>query len=288
MTRAQQPPADLPRLAPRAADSHKGDFGRALLIGGSQGMAGAIALAGMAALRSGVGLLKIATSHTCQPTVASFEPSAMTIPLAADAEGRIAGSAQNVVAQAAQEATAVGCGQGLGRSSELVELVTWLYRNLRQPAVFDADALFALGQRPAALVDHVAPRVLTPHPGEFARLIGVVAIESADRSRLARELAQRAATVVVLKGHETVITDGQREAINTTGNPGMATGGTGDVLTGIITALLCQKMEPFEAARLGVYVHGLAGDLAAEDLGQVSLIASDLLRYLPHAWRQLS
>ncbi len=288
MNPSDGPPVDLVRLPSRSADSHKGDFGRALLIGGSRGMAGAIALAGMAALRSGAGLVKIATAAVCQPTVASFEPSAMTIPLPADAEGRIAGSARSLIAEAAAEATAVACGPGLGRSSELVELVTRLYRDLTQPLVVDADALNALAQNPASLDIHAGPRIMTPHPGEFARLLGRETIPSDLRESLAQEFAKRTGTIVVLKGHRTVISDGRQTAINLTGNPGMATGGTGDVLTGIITAILCQGLSFFDAARLGAYVHGLAGDLAADDLGQVSLIASDLITYLPRAWKQTS
>jgi len=277
----------LPHLATRKADSNKGDFGRALLIGGSQGMAGAIALAGMAALRSGAGLVKLATPAVCQPTVASFEPSAMTIGLPGDAHGRIAASARAIIAEAAAEATVVGCGPGLGRSQELVELIGWLYQTFKQPAIIDADGLNALAQQSEVLSKAVGPRILTPHPGEFARLIGVAKIDTRERESLAREFAQRTGAIVVLKGHRTVITDGKLLSLNPTGNPGMATGGTGDVLTGVITALVCQGLSPYDAARLGVYIHGLAGDLAAADLGQVSLVASDLVQYLPKAWQQV-
>ena len=152
--------------------------------------------------------------------------------------------------------------------------------------VVDADALFALAENPSVIAQPGGIRVLTPHPGEFARLAGKVP-ETAARTAAAADFARRDSsgkTVVVLKGHHTVVTDGVKFSINHTGNPGMATGGSGDVLTGIITALLCQGLSPFEAARLGVYVHGLAGDLAAADLGQVSLIASDLIHFLPRAF----
>ncbi len=280
---ATSPP--LPRLPARKADSHKGDFGRALLVGGSQGMPGAIALAGMAAARSGAGLVKLATSIACQSVVASFEPSLMTIGLPADASGQIAGSAWALLEQAAAEATALGCGPGLGRSLELVELVGWLYQRAQQPMVVDADALNALSQQHDVLAKAGGPRVLTPHPGEFARLTGGRIPDAGQREQAARQLAADTGTVVVLKGHHTVITDGSNVAINTTGNPGMATGGTGDVLTGIITALLCQGLAPFDAAQLGAHVHGLAGDLGAQELGEVSLIASDLVRFLPKAWQ---
>jgi NAD(P)H-hydrate epimerase len=127
--------------------------------------------------------------------------------------------------------------------------------------------------------------VLTPHPGEFGRLIGRKTFPADERETLARDFAQRTGAVVVLKGHRTVISDGKQVATNATGNPGMATGGTGDVLTGIVTALLCQKLSPYDAARLAAHVHGLAGDLAASELGEVGMIASDLLKYLPNAWQ---
>jgi NAD(P)H-hydrate epimerase len=149
--------------------------------------------------------------------------------------------------------------------------------------VFDADALNALAAQPAILSRHAGPRILTPHPGEFARLIGQK-LSAADREPAAVALADRCGIVVVLKSHRTFVTDGRRQWHNRTGNPGMATGGSGDSLTGLVTALACQGLEPFDAARLGVHLHGLAGDLAAEQFGQVSLIASDLIRFLPKAF----
>jgi ADP-dependent NAD(P)H-hydrate dehydratase len=281
--------SSLPRLAKRPADSNKGSFGRALLIGGSRGMAGAAGLAGMAALRSGAGLVRLAVADCCLDTIASFEPSFMTSPLPCDADGRIAGAAREPLAELLKNTTTVGCGPGLSRSAGLDELVAWLYTNVRQPAVFDADALNALAAQPEALGKPGGPRVLTPHPGEFARLVQAKDIGKRDVQELqAIELAGELSVVIVLKGHRTLITDGKRHAHNTTGNPGMATGGTGDVLTGVITALLGQGLSPFDAARLGAHVHGLAGDLAAAELGEGSLVASDLIRFLPLAFRQVS
>ena len=275
----------LPQLAPRAADSHKGDFGRALLIGGSQGMAGAIGLASLSCLRSGAGLVTAATASVVQPIVASYEPSLMTLPLTCDNAGHVALKALPALASFLEASTAVALGPGLGRSDELVEFVGRLYVDVKQPMVVDADALNALAKQPGILSQAGGPRVLTPHPGEFGRLLGRETIPLLERESLAREFAGQHGVVVVLKGHRTVITDGTRLALNTTGNPGMATGGTGDVLTGIVTALLCQKLPPYDAARLGCHVHGLAADLAASELGQVSLIASDLIKYLPTAWQ---
>jgi ADP-dependent NAD(P)H-hydrate dehydratase len=277
----------LPQLPPRENESHKGDYGRALLIGGSRGMAGAISLSGMAALRSGAGLVKLAVPEVCLDTVARFEPSYMTIPLPCDSAGRLALAARDVLTEQIPAVTALACGPGLGRSKDLDELVAWLYSTVKQPMVFDADALNALASQPSILDSPGGPRVFTPHPGEFARLLGIARVEPEDRGKLARELAGRTGGVVLVKGHETAITDGRQLAYNTTGNPGMATGGSGDVLTGVITAFLCQGLSPFDAARLGAHVHGDAGDYAAAEIGMVGMIARDLLRRLPRAIRMV-
>ena len=274
---------ELPLLARRKAESHKGHFGLALIVGGCRGMSGAVALAGMAALRGGSGLVRVATAEACLEAVAAAEPSYMTLPLPADRAGRIALRALEPIVAAAQPATAVGLGPGLGRSPGLDVLVGQLYQRLEKPMVIDADGLNALATRRSLFGQAAAPRVLTPHPGEFARLLGT-RLEPDRWNQAAAELAQRANAVVVLKSHRTLVTDGQQQWINSTGNPGMATGGSGDVLTGLIVALLCQGMSPFDAARLAVYLHGLAGDLAADQLGQESLIASDLIRFLPSAF----
>jgi NAD(P)H-hydrate epimerase len=274
-----------PLLPARRPDSHKGDYGRGLLIGGSRGMSGAIALAGRAALRSGAGLVTLAVPQVAQAVVAGFEASYMTRAVADDGD-HIAPSAAEAVLELAGEATVVALGPGLGRSAGVVEFSARLYRDVAATMVVDADALFALAERPEVLAGAGGPRVLTPHPGEFARLTGR-AYDAAKRVESAAELAASSGAVVVLKGHRTVVTDGSRYSENSTGNPGMATGGSGDVLTGVVTGLLCQGLSPFDAARLGVHVHGLAGDLAAEELGQVSLMASDLADFLPGAFRRL-
>jgi ADP-dependent NAD(P)H-hydrate dehydratase len=281
--------APLPHLPSREADSHKGDYGRTLLVGGSRGMSGAISLAGKAALRSGAGLVTLAVPRDVQDVVAIFEPSYMTHGLA-DANGQFAASAAEEILAISLSAMAVAIGPGLGRSADLAGFVLRLYREIAKPVVVDADGLFALSRQVDVLTQPGGPRVLTPHPGEFARLTGQP-YDAAQRIEAAATLAQRDATrntVVVLKGHRTIVTDGSRVSVNQTGNPGMATGGTGDVLTGVITAMLCQGLQPFDAARLGAHVHGLAGDLAANELGEVSLIASDLIDFLPKAFRSIS
>jgi ADP-dependent NAD(P)H-hydrate dehydratase len=281
----------LPKLPPRSADSHKGDFGRALLIGGSRGMAGAIGLAGMSCLRSGAGLVKLAVPECILDTVAGFEPSYMTMPLPCDSSGYLFAAAYDQLAPLFQEATCVAVGPGLAKSAELSQLVRKLYTALRQPLVIDADALNALASLNGGLTQAAGPRILTPHPGEFSRLAKYplgAKVSRVEQIAHAKELARDHQLVIVLKGHHSVITDGSREAINTTGNPGMATGGTGDVLTGVIAALMCQGLSSFEAAVLGAHVHGLAGDLAAKELGQVSLVASDVITYLPKAFQAVA
>jgi ADP-dependent NAD(P)H-hydrate dehydratase len=272
----------LPRLPPRPADAHKGTFGTALIIAGSRGMTGAAALAGMAALRGGAGLVKLAVADSCLETVAGYEPSYMTVPLPDDIDGRISGEAYARIADLARSATVVALGPGMGRSPELDRLVAQLYHEIPVPMLCDADALNALSTNPEVLRQHAGSRILTPHPGEFARLVGHK-YPGEEQEMAALELAARCELIVVLKGHRTYVTDGRRHWHNSTGNPGMATGGSGDSLTGLITALGCQGLEPYDAARLGVYLHGLAGDLAAKELGENSLIASDIVRYMPQA-----
>ena len=276
----------LPHLSPRPPDSHKGTFGRVLVIGGSLGMSGAISLTGKAALRSGAGLVQLAVPASCLPIVASFEPSYMTTPLPADEAGRIDAGAQSRLMELVDAATVVALGPGVGRSAGLDQLVAWLYRDLAKPLVIDADGLNALAEQSSVLASHAGERVLTPHPGEFARLTNRSPHDvPANREELASEFARSNEIVLVLKGHRTFVTNGSRGAHNSTGNPGMATGGSGDVLTGVIAGLIAQGMSPFDAARLGAHLHGLAGDLAAAELSEVSLIASDLLDWLPAAFK---
>jgi hydroxyethylthiazole kinase-like uncharacterized protein yjeF len=281
-------PTALPQLAERPLESHKGLFGHALVVGGSRGMSGAITLAGLATLRSGAGLVTLAVPRAIQDVVAGYNPSYMSVGLASATDYMVAAAADEVLALA-EGMTVLALGPGLGRAESMIEFVARLYREVKQPMVVDADALFALSEHKELLTQAAGPRILTPHPGEFARLTGTKPpADDAARSLAAGELASASGDkilIVVLKGHHTVISDGSQYALNQTGNPGLATGGTGDTLTGIITALVCQHLAPFDAARLGCHVHGLAGDLAAEKLGQVSLIASDLIEYLPAAFQ---
>jgi ADP-dependent NAD(P)H-hydrate dehydratase len=258
-------------------------------------MSGAACLAGLGALRGGAGLVTVAAPAGIVPIVAGVEPSYLSLPLPEDATGKIAQSARSVLEGALASQTTIAVGPGLGQSSELAGIVRWLFDMVDRPGVFDADALNMLAAHPAALKARARrsepgpPRVLTPHPGEFARLISSeIATVEKNREPLAAQFAAEHKLVLVLKGHHTLITDGRRVALNTTGNSGMATGGAGDVLTGLIAALLGQKMAPFEAAQLGVHLHGLAGDLAAGALSEPALVASDLPRWLGAAWLSLT
>jgi NAD(P)H-hydrate epimerase len=229
--------------------------------------------------------VQVAVPEPIQATVAIGQICATTVGLPATRDGRFSDRAQERLIDLVGRADVVAIGPGLGRGPAIQRLVAGLLPHLRVPVVIDADAINALATAPR---EFILPRkaILTPHPGEFARLLGLSTQQVQDqRLELARDYAQRRNTVVVLKGHRSLITDGERVYINSTGNSGMATGGSGDVLTGVIAALLGQKMLPFDAACLGTYLHGKAGDLARDELGELSLIASDLLRYLPEAIR---
>ncbi len=250
-------------------------------------MAGAVGLAGMAALRSGAGLVKLAVGKSCQPTVAGYEPSYMTVALPEDDQGRIAAPAAEEILAMAQQHQAVALGPGLSRSQDLDALVLKLYRQIPCPLVLDADALNALAEQPD-WGHAAAARILTPHPGEFGRLANKSVREvQANREAEAQRLAHDRGVIVILKGNATCISDGNQLTVNPTGNPGMASGGSGDVLTGLLAGILAQRLDAFAAAQLAVYLHGLAGDIAAQRLGQDSLIASDLINAIPQAMQWL-
>ena len=289
--RAADVPCDLPRLQPRARDTSKRDYGRVLVVGGSVGMAGAPALAGMAALRSGAGLVEIVVPECVAAIAAGFDPCVMTRGLAADRDGTFAAAAGAALQERSRLADAVAIGPGLGRTAAVAALVHDLWHTLPRPAVFDADALYALARLgTAGLAPHAGPRILTPHAGEMLRLLGADPTSDRGRDRpwletRAADLARTIGAVIVLKGPATLVVDPTRRAHNETGNPGMATAGTGDVLTGVVAALLGQGLAPFDAARLAAWIHGRAGDLAAADRGEISMTARDLLEHLTGAWR---
>lgn len=281
----------MPSLPQREATGHKGTYGRVLLVGGSRGMAGSIAMSGMAAMRAGAGLATIATPRVVQSVVAGFSPLLMTVGLADD-DDHFAHDALPPLQDLAEEADVVALGPGLGRSASVRTIVAALYRHVPQPMVVDADALNALAELEGVLDSPQGPRILTPHPGEMTRIMGEKVGETDDgRALAATRLAQvdpAGRTIVVLKGHRTIVATASEMSFNETGNPGMATAGAGDVLTGIIAGLLAQGMLPWEAARLGVHLHGVAGDLVAARRGEISLVATDLIKGLPEATWQHS
>jgi len=277
---------------PRAAASNKGNFGHVLVIGGSVGKSGAPAMAALAAMRAGAGLVTAAVPAPILPLVAAIAPELMTWPLDATPAGSI--SAENLAPETIAALTAgktvLAIGPGLGQSPETVKFTTGLLSATRLPAVIDADALNILAAKPVLLAKLARNRtlVLTPHPGEMARLVGLTVAEvQANRLEVARSFALRTGVTLVLKGWRTLIAhpDG-RVAVNTTGNPGMAKGGSGDLLTGIIAGLLAQyPAEPAHAVEAAVYLHGLAGDFAVRDADEHTLLATDCLSRLSQAFR---
>jgi len=320
----------------RHRQGHKGTYGTVLGISGSRGMAGAVALAGRAALLSGAGLVRLAIPDPILETVAGYSPEPTTIPCSADEYGRFALDALEPLLTHAERCTALFLGPGLGRSDVLDQLVPLLLQKNTKPVVVDADALNALAVHMKRFENipfashkdtkaqnkithhsdplcafvppcgtkkdkfclkndgdhfpHRYPIILTPHAGEFARLRNEPTPSEEygeTRKAAALEFARKFGILLVLKGHETIITDGERLALNSTGNPGMATGGSGDVLTGIIAGLIAQNFSPiFETVRLAVHLHGLAGDIAAEQLGEESVTATAILDAIPGAFAQ--
>jgi NAD(P)H-hydrate epimerase len=262
-------------------DSNKGTYGRVLIIGGSRGKTGAAAMAGQAALRSGAGLVTVAVPQSVLPIIAASMPELMTEPLQETTQGTLANQS---VSQLVKDKTVVAIGPGVTTFAETSAFVRRVGSECRSQMVIDADGLNAL----AGFEGDLGGAVLTPHPGEMARLIDKsVDYVTANRVDVASQFSARRNAYVVLKGYRTVIAapDGN-VYVNPTGNPGMATGGTGDILTGMITGILAQPhLGTFiERLSLAVYLHGLAGDLAAEEVGEESLVATDLLRFLPKAW----
>jgi NAD(P)H-hydrate epimerase len=283
-------PADFKSLlAPRARDANKGSYGHVVVIGGSLGKAGAAAMAGFAALRAGAGLSTVATPASALKTVASFHPELMTESLPETTLGTIASSANSESLDTLLKHKTLAIGPGISRHPETSEFVRSLLKRVdaNTSVVVDADALNAFEEHRSMLQGRGLTLVITPHPGEMARLTGMTIPEiQANRLEVARQFAREHELIVVLKGHRTLIAASDGTVwVNPTGNPGMATGGTGDILTGIVAGLLAQfPTQALEPTALAVYLHGLAGDIASEALGENSLVATDLLKYLPQAF----
>jgi ADP-dependent NAD(P)H-hydrate dehydratase / NAD(P)H-hydrate epimerase len=283
--------SDVRRLfPPRAVDAHKGTFGHLLVIAGSVGKTGAGALAGRAALRSGVGLCTIATPRSQQPIIAGLGMEHMTEALAETAGQTLSLKAKERIVELLARADAVAVGPGISLDPETLALVQALVLEVERPMVVDADGLTALAGHLDLLDRAAGPRALTPHPGEMARMLGVdVATVQSDRLELVRAFCARHRVALALKGAGTVIgaSDG-RVFVNPTGNPGMASGGSGDVLTGMVGAFLARGFDTVTALQAGCFLHGLAADVACADLGEEGLIAGDIIEAIPRAMTRLT
>jgi len=286
-------PAEVaPLIAPRKAASHKGTFGHVLVLGGSTGKAGSVAMAGMAALRVGAGLSTVGTPKSVLPTVAGFHAEVMTEPLEETEIGSISLRALGYghVDALAKDKTVLAVGPGISRHNETAEFVRTVVKKFKTPMVLDADGLNAFEGRAAELKGEGRTLVLTPHPGEMSRLTGLSTADvQKDRIAVARAFSREHNVILVLKGHRTLVADPSGAIwVNPTGNPGMATGGTGDILTGMTSGLIAQHpAEAIAAVRAAVYLHGLSGDVARETMGEYSLTATDLLGALPEALRRV-
>ncbi|MGB7600835.1 MAG: NAD(P)H-hydrate dehydratase [Candidatus Sulfotelmatobacter sp.] len=276
-------------IGPRPAESNKGNYGHVLVVGGSLGKSGAAAMSGMAVLRAGAGLSTVATPKSALGTVAGFHPELMTEPLEETDAGTISVSALDRLDELAKGKSVVAIGPGISREPQTAEMVRALVAKLRIGMVVDADGLNAFDGRVDELNGKGRTLVITPHPGEMARLAGMsIPDVQKDRLAVARKFAQEHELIVVLKGHRTLVVRPDGEAwVNTTGNPGMSTGGTGDILTGMVAGMIAQHpKDAFAATIAAVHLHGLAGDVMRESVGEHSLVATDLLRGLPKAFRR--
>lgn len=264
----------LPERNPKA---HKGDFGKVLLLCGSKGYTGAAALAAMGALRTGSGLVYLGVPESIYTIEAVKLTEAIVFPLP-DEDGKMAASAVKTVSEMLDKMDAVLIGPGMGQSEGARTVLETVLQSAACPVVVDADGINLLSKHKDILRGRTAPTVLTPHEGEFQRLAGPI---NDSRESAAKNLAAQLQTIVVLKGHHTVISDGRNHYRNLTGNPGMAVGGSGDVLAGIIVSLLGQGLTPMEAAACGAWLHGAAGDICAEEIGQYGMLPTDMLKVLP-------
>ncbi len=291
MSRPMRLPALLLRRRP---DTNKRDYGRVLILAGSAELSGAGALAVLACLRSGAGLVTWGLPQGLNKAIIKIKPlEAMTLPLAQNQDGSLSLTAYKKIMNFLVKADVLAIGPGLGQNKGTMALVRKVIASANKPVVIDADGLNALACHLKCIkvsrYQSIKERVLTPHPGEMARLLGIsVAKVQADREGIARKFAGKHKVVLVLKGQHTVVCDDKNCYVNKTGNPGMATAGSGDVLTGIIAGFLAQGLDAFSAAKYGVYLHGLAGDLAVKEKTEISLIASDIIAKIPEAVKRCS
>lgn len=270
-------------LPVRPRQAHKGDFGKVLLLCGSRGLAGAAILAARSAQRAGAGLVYLGVPEAIYPAVAGACASVVVFLLACDGEGTLCAGALDAIEARLPDIDAVLYGPGLGRSDDILLILSRLLTLCRVPLVLDADGINAVCAHIDLLRGSKCPVILTPHDGEFARLGGNP--RAKDRVSEARDFAAKTGTILLLKGHGTIITDGLNVYRNPTGNPGMATGGSGDVLAGILVSLLGQRVMPLEAAAAAAWIHGAAGDFAAREIGEYGMIPEDIIGRIPRLLR---
>ncbi len=278
------------KIAKRRRDSHKGDYGHVYVLAGSSRYTGAPYLASQAALLSGSGLVTLGVAKSIYPILAKKLVEVMVQPLAETSGASLGLKAEKEIIKFSTRTDVIALGPGISLDKETQELARGLIEKIEEPFVIDADGISALAGHLEILKRRKAPAVLTPHPGEFGRLLGMdTAPVRAERKRLALDFSRRYNVVLVLKGDATLVANPDGLVyVNDTGNPGMATGGAGDVLTGMIASFIGQGLSAYEAAVLGVHVHGLAGDMAAEEKGVLSLIATDILNKIPEAFKALA
>ncbi len=274
-----------PPLRKRNSDTHKGDYGRLLILGGSPGLTGAICLASEAALKIGAGLVTVGIPESLNSIFEIKLTEVMSLPLTETRDRTLSSKSFKGIKDFSEKIDVLAIGCGAARHPATQNLILRIAERLNKPMVIDADGVNALASKLTVLKKRRTNKlILTPHLGEFARLIRKnVEYIKERRKELAKHFSLKYNLVLVLKGHRTIITDGKKLFENKTGNPGMATAGSGDVLTGIISGLVAQGIEFFEAAKLGVYLHGLSADIAAKDKTPACLIASDIIEYLPRA-----
>jgi NAD(P)H-hydrate epimerase len=284
----------LPKLNLRKSNSHKGSYGRVLVLAGSPGLTGAAYLCSKAALRSGSGIVTLGVPESLNPIMEAKLTCVMTHPLPETKASTLSNKGKKKIMKLCESHDVVALGPGLSQQPETRELILWLIQNIDRNMVIDADGLNALSDKVNVLHKIIRHAVLTPHPGEMSRLASLGLAKDVQKDRLntasqfvqsiQKKLNNEGKLTLVLKGDKTIVANSRKVYVNRTGNPGMATAGTGDVLTGIIASLIGQGYDVFDASQLGVYIHGLAGDIAAKKKGEHSMIASDIIECLPDAF----
>ncbi len=284
----------LPELTPREKNTHKGSYGRVLVLAGSPGLTGAAYLCSKAALRSGAGIVTLGIPESLNLIMETKLTCVMTYPLPETKASTLSNKGRGKILKLCESHDVVALGPGLSQQPETRELILWLIKNIDRTMLIDADGLNALANNVNVLHKTKKDVVLTPHPGEMSRLTGLRSAKDVQKGRvntaahfvksIQKKSGDEKKLVLVLKGDKTIVADYEKVYVNRTGNPGMATAGTGDVLTGIIVSLIGQGLDVFDASQLGVYIHGLAGDIAAKKKGELSMIASDIIDCLPDAF----